>query len=368
MRFFCIILGLALAVVPAAFAQAPLWNGIAAIVNDAIITRKEVLAYTEQALQLLSRTLRDPNIFEQRANQTVADGLDQLVERQLILQDFKSSGGQLPDSIIDDEIKDRIRQRFGDRVTLTQTLKAQGMTFETYRQQTRDEIIYRYMSDRNVRAAILISPAKIERAYATNQASFQQGQQVELRMIVLNRPPAIPAAETRNLAREIKTKIEDGAKFAEMAKVYSEGSQRSEGGLWGWVEESKLNKGLAEVAFALPLDKCSPVLALAPESADAYWIYQYDPAGHVASARKYTSRDTFVEEKKFDQAANEADLPAPPKEFYLMLVQDKRHARVRPLEDVRDEIEKELIVQERARLQKKWVERLKAKSFVRYFQ
>jgi hypothetical protein len=34
---------------------------------------------------------------------------------------------------------------------------------------------------------------------------------------------------------------------------------------------------------------------------------------------------------------------------------------------VRDEIEKELIVQERARLQKKWVERLRAKAFVRYF-
>ena len=50
-----------------------------------------------------------------------------------------------------------------------------------------------------------------------------------------------------------------------------------------------------------------------------------------------------------------------------MLVEDKRAAHVRPLEEVRDEIEKELTVQERARLQKAWVDRLREKAFVRYF-
>ncbi len=59
-------------------------------------------------------------------------------------------------------------------------------------------------------------------------------------------------------------------------------------------------------------------------------------------------------------------LPAP-QEFYIMLVDDKKLAHVRPLEEVRDEIEKELVVQERARLYKKWVERLRTKAFVTYF-
>lgn len=366
MRFLCIILLWALACGLPVSADPTLRNGIAAIVNDTIITVQDVEAYTAHAVELLSRTIRDPNVFEQRRIQTWSDGLEQLLERQLILQDFKNSGGQLPDTIIDDEIKDRIRQRFGDRVTLTQTLKAEGITTETYRQRTRDEIIYRYMSDRNVRSAILISPAKIERFYATNQANYQQGNQVELRVIVMKRASAVPVSETRQLAQQIKSKIDEGAAFAEMAKVYSEGSAGKEGGYWGWKEEKGLNPGLAQMAFSLPLEKCSPVLAIAPEGGDVFWIYQYDKDGKISSARKY-SRDTFVEEKKVDGVVSDADLPAQPNEFYLMLVQDKRNARVRPLEEVRDEIEKELIVQERSRLQKKWVDRLKNKAFVRYF-
>ena len=366
MKLFWIILLALLSIDVSVAAEPALRNGIAAIVNDTIITVQDVEAYTSHAIELLNRTIRDPNALQQRRIQTWTDGLEQLLERQLILQDFKSAGGQLPDSIIDDEIKDRIRQRFGDRVTFTQTLKAEGITTETYRQRTRDEIIYRYMSDRNVRSAVLISPAKIERYYATNQISYKQGNQVELRVIVLKCPSPALVAETRGLAQDIKRKIEDGAAFAEMAKIHSEGSAAKEGGYWGWREEKGLNPGLAEIAFSLPLEKCSPVLAIAPEGGEVFWIYQYDNAGKLISARKY-SRDTFVEEKKMDGNVKDSDLPAPPNEFYLMLVQDKRNARIRPLEEVRDEIEKELIVQERARLQKKWVDRLKAKAFVRYF-
>ena len=50
-----------------------------------------------------------------------------------------------------------------------------------------------------------------------------------------------------------------------------------------------------------------------------------------------------------------------------MLVDDKKEAHTKPLTEVRDEIERELLGQERARLRRQWVERLKSKSFVRYF-
>ena len=50
-----------------------------------------------------------------------------------------------------------------------------------------------------------------------------------------------------------------------------------------------------------------------------------------------------------------------------MQVDEKQIARTRTLAEVRDEIEKDLLLQERGRLQKKWIERLRAKSFFRYF-
>ena len=355
-------------VVLSASAEPELKNGIAAIVNDGVITYQEVEDYTGQALELLQRTyFNQPEVFNQKRIEITSNGLEDLVIKQLVLFDFKTSGGQIPDSVIDDEIKDRIRQRFGDRVTLTKTLKAEGITYETFRQRTHDEIIVTYMRQKNVSSAILISPQKIEHAYSTNAAKYQLGDQVKLRMIVLNRPVGGSVDEAKSLAQEILVKVKEGASFADMASIYSEGSQRREGGDWGWREASRLNKGLAEIAFALQPGENSGVLALAKDVNESYWMYRYGPDGQITTARKYTDRDVFVEERKPGKAdAADQALPAP-QEFYLMLVEDRRGSHVRPLSEVRDEIEKELIVQERDRLQKKWGKRLKDKSFIRYF-
>jgi hypothetical protein len=76
----------------------------------------------------------------------------------------------------------------------------------------------------------------------------------------------------------------------------------------------------------------------------------------------------MLEEKKFDPPASDTSLPAPPQEFRLMLVEDKKVARTESLADVRDKIDKELQNQERERLRKKWIERLAAKAFVQRFQ
>jgi hypothetical protein len=50
-----------------------------------------------------------------------------------------------------------------------------------------------------------------------------------------------------------------------------------------------------------------------------------------------------------------------------MLVEQRRPAHVRPLAEVQDEIERALLAQEHARLQKLYVDRLRKKTFVRYF-
>ncbi|PYI87670.1 MAG: parvulin peptidyl-prolyl isomerase, partial [Verrucomicrobia bacterium] len=56
-----------------------------------------------------------------------------------------------------------------------------------------------------------------------------------------------------------------------------------------------------------------------------------------------------------------------PEVIYLMLVEDRRPAHVKALSEVRGEIEKNMLTQERERIQKQWIERLKQKTFIRYF-
>ena len=56
-----------------------------------------------------------------------------------------------------------------------------------------------------------------------------------------------------------------------------------------------------------------------------------------------------------------------PESVYLMLVEQTRPAHVRPLKEVRDDIEKTLRTQEQARLEREWIDGLKKKTFIRYF-
>lgn len=320
MRFLFVILCAGwLAGFHAAAQQADLINGVAVIVNEKIITYQEVERFVGPAIETLERQFASqPQAMRERLIDLRRDGTEQLVERLLILHEFKTAGYNLPESIIDDTIKDRTRARFGDRVTLARTLKSQGITLETYRQQTRDEIIVDALRAKNISQELIISPQKIAAFYEASKTNFSLGAQIKLRTIDMIKPKAGDTGETKKRADEILGKIKEGATFEEMARNYTDGSLASVGGDRGWVERSALRKDLADVAFALKPGERSGVIDL-------------------------------------------------PDACYLLLVENKREAHVRPLSEVREEIERALIIKERTRLQQRWVDRMKTKSFVRYF-
>jgi parvulin-like peptidyl-prolyl isomerase len=186
------------------------------------------------------------------------------------------------------------------------------MTFEAFRKEVRDQWIETQMRRKNVSQEIVISPYKVENYYQTHQDDFKVEDQVKLRMIILNKTSAADT-NTLALANEIAAKIKDGATFQQMASIYSS-SQQKEGD--DWYERSALRKELADAAFALK-------------------------PGQVSDAI-----DT-------------------PESDYILLAEQNTPAHVKPLGDIRDDIEKTLRAQEQARIEKQWIEQLKKKSFIR---
>ena len=299
--------------------NAQFYNGIVALVDGELITRDEVIRNAESALELLRRQYpraSQADVLEQRQREIFKASLQELVERKLILREFKTAGYNLPEAIIDRIIEERIRKDYGDRVKLTKSLQKEGITLETYRQQIREQIIVREMRRQKVSSTIIISPQKILNYYQTNQAQFQLKDRVKLRMIFLDKSKHDGGAE--KLAKEIDAKLTGGVAFTEMASLYSDGAQSSQGGDRGWVEKDYLRAELDKVAFSLRMGERSGV---------------------------------------FEQ----------PEGYYLMLVEEKSDAHVKPLEEVRGGIEDTLLNQEHTRLNQKWIKRLEAKAFVRYF-
>jgi len=302
-----------------AVSKAELANGVKAVVDGSAITYGEVEADAVLlAGELLRQYGRQPALYEQKVSEARNDSLERAVQQQLILHDFKVSGYSLPESIIEEVVQEEIKARFGDRATLTKTLQAQGITYEKWRQQARDRFIVRQLQAKNIYQDSVISPHKIERYYQEKRSDYKVEEQVKLRMIVLTNRTDESLEPAHLLAEDILTKLKEGVPFSEMASMHSAGSQRTEGGEWGWVERSVLRKELADVAFSLKAGELSGVI------------------------------DT-------------------PQAVYLMLVEARRAGHSKPLAEVQNDIEKTLVTQERERLQKQYIDKLRKKTFVRYF-
>jgi peptidyl-prolyl cis-trans isomerase SurA len=300
-------------------ARAELVNAIRAIVDDSVITHGDIESRTEQTVDVLIREAAgQAEVFNRKLAELRGKNLQELLDRQLVLHEFKTAGYALPESVLDELVNERIKSRYGDRMTLTKTLQVQGKTYEKFRQEVREQFIIEVLRQKNISAELIISPHKIETYYAAHREEFKLEDEVKLRIIVLNKPADTNAPSVRKLAEEIRSRIKDPATFGDMAEIHSEGSQRKERGDWGWVERSVLRKELAEAAFKLKPGVCSEVI----ETDDS---------------------------------------------CYLMLVEDVRLAHCKPLNDVREQIEKNLQIEERARLEKQWIEKLRKKTFVKYY-
>jgi len=302
----------------AAWCRADLVDGVKAVVNDKVITYAEIKEFAAPALDALRHQYpEDSPEFQQKQYGVITNSIELLIERQLILHHFDTAGYRLPESAVDELAQQRIRERFGDRITLMKTLQAQGMTYEEFRQNVRDQYVEFELRRRNVNENIVISPFQVENYYKAHEANYKVEDQVKLRRIVLNKTSS-DDTNTIVQAQDILQKIRDGASFADMATNYSQDSQAKQGGAMDWMMRSQLRKELSDAAFTLN-------------------------AGQVS------------------------DVIETPEACYILLVEDKKPAYVRPLGEIREEIEKNLRAQKHDQLEKEWIESLRKKTFIRIF-
>ena len=355
-----------LIILPPAGAQVV--NGIRAIVHDSIITSDDVERATEQTAAVLRSQLRNqPSQLQKKMDEARQENLEKLLTRKLILHEFNTAGYTLPESVIDEIVSERIQERFGrDRVTLTKSLHAQGLTIERFRQQVRDQFVVDALRQKNVSAPIIISPHKVESYYLAHREEYKVEDEVKVRILVLTKSNDPTSPDPQKLAEEILTKLKDGATFTEMVTVYSQEARSTQEGKW--YERNQLTKGLADIVFNLEAGQHSGVLSRT--AGEDYWVCQYEN-GRPILARHYgvdstTRKENMVEELKLEPGSDLSKLPAA-REFFLILVEDKRAAHYKSLGEIRELIEKTLKDEEQNRLEKQWVERLKKKTFVRYF-
>jgi parvulin-like peptidyl-prolyl isomerase len=242
--------------------------------------------------------------------------INDLIDRTLIIQDFKTKGFTIPEYFIDEHVQTLIKDEFGgDRQAFLRTLAAQGFTLEKFRDMQRDIIIVQEMRKQAVKGVSAISDSRINEYYKDHTEEYSQPEQIKLRMIVIH---GVDNEARHKMILEIRQKIVDGAEFGDLARMYSEDSTQENYGDWGWVDKKKLNESLTKTAFNLKPGEISQVIELG----DSY---------------------------------------------YLLYCEAKKAQAVKPLKDMRDEIEKALLQTDRQQQQQDWLQKLRRKAYIKMY-
>jgi len=325
MRLFAIVLLAVFGLTPlpicwAAFAQEPqVVDGVAAVVNGDVITYSQVRVLSAPREKLL-RSQYTGQELGNKLKEARELALKDLIDRRLVIQAFKKESYEIPDHIVDQRMRDIIRESFGgDRNTFIKTLEAQNYTLGEFKEKEMERIMVQAMRSKNVKTSLIIPPNKIEEYYRQHRDEFTTKEQIKLRMIMIpSHADTGNSAAQKAMAEEVLGKLASGAEFDRMAQIYSEDSTRDMGGDWGWIERKTLAAPLEKIAFNMPVGRISNII---------------------------------------DYAGN----------YYILKVEDKHGGTTRSLAEARSDIEKKLIQLEAQQLQERWIASLRAKAYIRTF-
>ena len=120
-------------------------SGLAAMVNRAPIYTDQVESFNEPCLRALQTKFKGEELDRQISAFRKA-ALEDLVDRELILQDFGRKGYTIPEEILDGRVAAIIQEECGgSHVAFAAKLARENLTEEGYRQRERDGIVVRAM-------------------------------------------------------------------------------------------------------------------------------------------------------------------------------------------------------------------------------
>ncbi len=298
-------------------------NGIAATVNGLVITKKEVaFALSPIVAELRAQFPRRGTEFEKRIKESYEKILNDFIDRELVMSEFKTQGGKIRSNAVDEEVQRQIRERAnGDQVKFREDLTKSGMTMETFRTMTERQMIVQAMRASKFSDAAPPLPFEIQKEYDEVKLKLRDTSgdtmtflKIYIPALDAKNPAATPESQL-DLADEIVKQLKSGANFEDLAKQHSRDAFAELGG-----KQEKV-----------------PRTDLAPEFAA---LIMDPPEGTIIGPLM------------------------DPRGLTIVKVLEKFYGPIPPLSQVHDQIEQRVARQKSAERYDRWIKTLRAKAMI----
>ncbi len=236
------LLGLAAPVLHAAVEEI---DGIAAVVDDDVITRIEL----DNRLQTLLIQLQQKGTQLPPMRVLQRQMLERLIVEKLQMAQAKQLGISVGDEELNKVIERIAAQNKLSLLQFREALQREGVSFATFREEIRQEVIITRLRSSQVGKRIDISPQEIDNLLESQHRNQSKNEELHLQHILIALPSdASPEqiAESRSKVNQVLAELRAGADFSNMAISHSAGPQALEGGDIGWRRLAQLPVAFAE--------------------------------------------------------------------------------------------------------------------------
>ena len=226
---------------PVAAQRISLVDRIVAVVNSEVVTVSELrdrILVAERQMKRQNTPLPDAAVLEKQV-------LERLILEKAQLQMAKDTGLRVDEVQLDRALGRIAENNKMTLATFRQALEKDGVQFDRFRDEIRNEIMLSRLREREVDDKIQISDSEIELYVAENEGPGAQLGDVEyniahvlIRLPEQASPDAILAARGR--AEKVIAEAGAGADFAKLAASFSDAPDALAGGQMGWRAHDRL--------------------------------------------------------------------------------------------------------------------------------
>ncbi|MFP4509470.1 MAG: peptidylprolyl isomerase [Spirochaetaceae bacterium] len=213
--------------------------------------QQQLQAYQAQGMEIDDEQME---LFEQQL-------VDQLIARELVLQDGESRGIAPSDEDIQAELDD-IRAQFPDEDGFEEALEQQNLTLEEIERNIAEQFVIEEILESDVLANTGVDETSAREFYEDNPEFFETPDQVRASHILILTQGASDEerAEARETIETVLSELEAGESFEALAREYSEDGTAEEGGDLGFFGAGEMVPEFEQAAFNLDVGETSGIV------------------------------------------------------------------------------------------------------------
>ena len=223
---------------PAALATETSLDSIVAIVDEGVITERDLKNHIKLIKLDFSRTNRrlpSESVLQRQV-------LESLISNSVILQEAGRRGVKITDGQLNQTMRRMAKQNNMSLSDFRDSLIAEDLDYNQFRETVRAELISSTLSRQYGERNATISDAELDEFI---KLSLGENSSFEYRLshILISLPDAATPQQiekAQSIASEILSRLDQGAQFEELANTFSSGDTALQGGDLGWRKQAEI--------------------------------------------------------------------------------------------------------------------------------